>query len=308
MNKKAYFFIDDVIWTFRDIARTKPESIFDHPFMAALKASHDRYGMKVQLNLFYQTDFFYGHDEFSLTEMPDCYKAEWEANSHWLRLAFHARHEFPDYPYVNASYEDVKYDFDRIKNEIVRFAGEKSFALGVCTHWLPMSKDGCKALADSGIKIMSVSAGEKTEYDGNPDSLPYGHSFRLLQNRKPETALFTRVSLNAAITRSICGYNHLTPDLVEPTYYTCKAHYDEATGMHFKRMCNGPVLNLSTLDGLSEEFAPITDKEFVGYATHEQYFYPEYFLYQTDYADKIEKAAQIISENGYEYVFIEDLV
>lgn len=194
MNKKAYFFIDDTIWAFRDIARQKPASIFDQPFLALMKEAHDKYGMKVQLNLFYQTDFF------------------------------------------------------------------------------------------------------------------YGHSFRLLQNRKPETALFTRVSLNAAITRSICGYNHLTPDLVEPTYYTCKAHYDEATGMHFKRMCNGPVLNLSTLDGLSEEFAPITDKEFVGYATHEQYFYPEYFLYQTDYADKIEKAAKIIYENGYEYVFIEDLV
>lgn len=68
------------------------------------------------------------------------------------------------------------------------------------------------------------------------------------------------------------------------------------------------MLNLSTFDGLDEEFAPIIDKEFVGYATHEQYFYPEYFSYQTDYADKIEKAARIISENGYEYVFIEDLV
>ena len=155
MNKKAYFFIDDTIWAFRDIARQKPASIFDQPFLALMKEAHDKYGMKVQLNLFYQTDFFYGHDEFSLAEMPDSYKAEWEANSDWLKLAFHARHEFPDYPYVNATYEDVKYDFDRIKKEVIRFAGEKSFALGVCTHWLPMSKDGCKALADSGIKIMS---------------------------------------------------------------------------------------------------------------------------------------------------------
>ena len=114
MNKKAYFFIDDTIWAFRDIARQKPASIFDQPFLALMKEAHDKYGMKVQLNLFYQTDFFYGHDEFSLAEMPDTYKAEWEANSDWLKLAFHARHEFPDYPYVNATYEDVKYDFDRI--------------------------------------------------------------------------------------------------------------------------------------------------------------------------------------------------
>ena len=62
MNKKAYFFIDDTIWAFRDIARQKPASIFDQPFLALMKEAHDKYGMKVQLNLFYKTDFFYGHD------------------------------------------------------------------------------------------------------------------------------------------------------------------------------------------------------------------------------------------------------
>lgn len=47
MNKKAYFFIDDTIWAFRDIARQKPASIFDQPFLALMKEAHDKYGMKV---------------------------------------------------------------------------------------------------------------------------------------------------------------------------------------------------------------------------------------------------------------------
>ena len=31
--KKCYFYIDDVIWVFRDIARQKPKSIFDQYFV-----------------------------------------------------------------------------------------------------------------------------------------------------------------------------------------------------------------------------------------------------------------------------------
>lgn len=307
MSKKTYFFIDDVIWTLRDITRQKPNSIFDNPFMATLKEAHDKYGLKVQLNIFCRTDFFYGNDEFTLSDMTDAYKQEWTDNSDWIKFGFHAKQEFPDYPYVNATYEDVKSNFDYTQSHVFRFAGENSFAYATCTHWLPMSKAGCIALRDGGIKIMSVSYGKRGEYNGDPNSLPYGHSFRLLQNRQPETGIFTRVSLNTAITASICSYNHLTDELVEATIHTTKSHHDEETGMNFKRFCNGPCLNLSSLDTLEEEFAPLLGYEYIGYATHEQYFYPDYYAYQTDYSQKILKAAEILSKNGYEHIFAEEL-
>ena len=79
--KKCFLYIDDVVFVFRDIARQKPKSIYDHPFMAMLKKAHDLYGMKIQLNVFLRTDFFYGSDEFTLSDMPDCYKEEWTAAS-----------------------------------------------------------------------------------------------------------------------------------------------------------------------------------------------------------------------------------
>ena len=104
MNKKAFFFIDDTIWVFRDLTRKQPASLFDNPFLKMLKKAHDEYGLKTQLNVFFKTDVFYGDDEFNLSEMTDAYKSEWEACADWLKLAFHARQEFPDYPYVNASY------------------------------------------------------------------------------------------------------------------------------------------------------------------------------------------------------------
>ena len=56
--KKAYFYIDDVIWCLRDVTQKRPESLFDNPFFGMLKKAHDNYGMTVQLNLFYRTDFF----------------------------------------------------------------------------------------------------------------------------------------------------------------------------------------------------------------------------------------------------------
>lgn len=46
-----------------------------------LKRAHDDHGLTVKLNLFYLTDFFYGTDEFTPAEMPNFYKAEFEANA-----------------------------------------------------------------------------------------------------------------------------------------------------------------------------------------------------------------------------------
>ena len=310
MTKKAYFFIDDVIWLFRDLARERPASIYDNAFMKTLKDAHDKYGMKVQLNIFLRTDFFYGNDEFCLSEMPDCYKGEFEEASSWLKFGFHAKQEFPDYPYVNASYEDVKANLDETKAEVFRFAGESSFAYAVVPHWLPISKEGCRALADGGIKLVSVSWGERTPYNGNPDTLPYGHAFRLLQNRKPETELYTRRSRNVAIASSICAYNHLDEEIAMKNLRNFDYHKDEETGLGFRRFSYGPCLNLTPLDEIEGECISkgIEDAEFFGYATHEQYFYPDYYAYQPDYAEKIMKAAEVVHRYGYEYFFIEEIV
>ena len=97
-GKVACKFVDDCIWFLRDIARMKPKSIFDTPYLGGFKKIHDATGLKVQFNLFYRTDFFYGMDEFSLADMPDTYKAEFQANADWIKFGLHSLQEFPDYP------------------------------------------------------------------------------------------------------------------------------------------------------------------------------------------------------------------
>ena len=306
MEKLAFFFIDDVIMTMRDIARQRPASLFDNPFMAMLKKGHDLYGMTVQLNLFYRTDFFYGGEEFTLAQFPDCYKPEFEASSDWLRLAFHAKQEFPDYPYVNGRYEDVKRDFEQLRDEVFRFAGEKSWSHTVIPHWLPISREGCQALYDCGIRFLAPSWGERTAYNGDPESLPYGHWARLLQNRQPETMVYERKSKNTAILRSICAYNHVTDEEYDSVRLKNASIPDEGTGMRFRQLSGGPCLNLYTYDEVQPAFDAILGAEYIGTANHEEYFYSDYYAYQPDYVDKVLLAAKIMHEKGYRYITAEE--
>ncbi|MBQ8683171.1 MAG: hypothetical protein IJ518_01480 [Clostridia bacterium] len=307
MEKLAYFFIDDTIWLLRDIARQRPASIFDQPFLRLLKRAHDDHGLTVQLNLFYRTDYFYGCDEFTLAEMPDDYKAEWQANADWLRLAFHAKQEFPDYPYVNATYEDVRKDYEAIVGEIKRFAGEACLSHAVIPHWLPISKAGCQALADCGVKFLSPSWGEKTPFTGDDTVLPYGHAARLRQNRQPETMLYTRPGKDTAIASSICAYNHISQEAYDRILFHNVSLPDEATGLRFRPLGGGPCINLNSQQDIRETLEKLNGSDFIGTGSHEQYFYPDYYAYQPDYGDKIYLFAQLLDDYGYRFVTADEM-
>lgn len=305
--KKAYFYIDDTIWVLRDITRENNKSLFDNKFMNMLKTAHDKYGLKVQLNLFYRTDSFYGYDEFRLCDVTDKYKAEFEENSDWLKFAFHAMEEFPDYPHINATYDDTYKLFKMIEKEVFRFAGEKSFAYSVCPHWLPVSKAGVRALKDCGVKLLDCTMGDVSEYNGDPFSLPYGHALRVLNNRQPETKVFTRGGRDVAIARSACGYNHLLPSENAPISNNLGTFYKEEVDLLFKKYCT-TCLNTTPYNELDEEFAKYLDYEYIGICDHEQYFYSDYLAYQPDYADKIYKMGEILTANGFEFICGEEIL
>jgi hypothetical protein len=305
----ASFFIDDAIWFLRDLAREKPKSLFDNSFLKPLKEAHDKYGLKLQINLFYRTDFYYGMDEFTLAEVPDSYKAEWQANKDWLKLGFHSLQEFPDYPWVNIDYDDVKKFFGMTKREIDRFAGEGVFTTALVPHWCPMSKEGCKALKDLGIKLMECSVGPRYRYDGDRSRLPYGHAMRIENNRKPETAFFWRQSRDTSILSSVCSYNHISSQQEAMTKNSCKYVMDHDTGMAFKHLFNdAPVLNLVDVPTLKADINKLLGKEMLVFADHEQYFFKEYFAYQSDYMEKVLVMSEMMAKNGYGFVFLEDLV
>jgi hypothetical protein len=303
-------YVDDVIWFLRDIARTRPKSIFDHPYLRGFRKVHEETGLKVQFNLFYRTDFFYGMDEFTLADMPADYKAEFQANADWIKFGFHSLQEFPDYPWINADYADVEKCLGMIRREIVRFAGDNMFARALIPHWVPISKDGVRALADAGIKIVYATVGTRYAYNGDASTLPYGHAFRLVNNRKRETALFTRDRYMAELACSICGYNHIDNAQNNRVRTVAKYLYDPVTKMGFRDFCTRPMscINIHSIPKLKECLDEVKDAEFVGYGNHEQYFFKEYFAYQSDYAEKILVMSEMMANNGYGFIFIEDLV
>lgn len=307
MKKNYHFYIDDVIWVFRDLARQKPKTLFENDYLKVLKNAHDRYDLRVQLNVFYRTDFFYGDDEFTLAMMPDIYIEEWEANSNWLKLAFHAKQEFPDYPYINATYDTLKNNYEAVKKEIIRFAGEKTFTSVVNPHWLPVSYQACKAYYDCGVRILGSSTGKILDTDSYIDKLPYGHKGRMLQNRQPETGLTFRETADTAINISLRGYNHINEEIGTKIHNINDFYFDEKTGLKLKRFCTKLCLNLYKLEEIPKILEECLGKEYIGCGNHEQYFYKDYYAYQPDYGEKIYEMAKILKQNGYKPIYLDEI-
>ncbi|MDR4892270.1 MULTISPECIES: hypothetical protein [unclassified Chryseobacterium] len=109
--------VDDSINVFREIATTNPTSIFDNARLAVYKEMHDKYGACFSLFCFYQNSSV----TFNLSQMPATWKAEFVANSSWLKIGFHGVDDATDYTTISLT--DGVEHYTRIINEINRFAG-----------------------------------------------------------------------------------------------------------------------------------------------------------------------------------------
>lgn len=307
-----FFYVDDNIWFLRDLAKERPSSLFDHPYLKMYREMHTKYGSKVQLNIFYEThpksDPMGVNGAFSLKDMPDCYKEEWKANSHWLKLAFHAKAEFPDYPFINITYDEMKFEFCRVRDEVYRFACEDTFTMThMVPHWNCVSLGGCKALVDLGVTSMVATRGEILPLDADLSTLSATHHQRLMQNRTEASSwVYHHVSPDVNTLR-LKGYNHMSREEYIKQVGTCKFFDDKEIGIKFKatskfildRCEPAKIAELVTLD---------LDSEYIGIGIHEQYFYPGYSNYQPNYKDKIETAISILNEHGFKSIFYDEIL
>ena len=143
--KTFCFTIDDNIRFLKEITQEKPNSIFDHPYLAMLRRLHEKFGIKIQLNLFYRMT------GFDLSMASDRFKNEWQENADWLKLSFHSDRE-NGFPYQNSSYDEVFHDCRAVHNEILRFAVPASLAETTTVHFCQTTPEGTRALADNGVK------------------------------------------------------------------------------------------------------------------------------------------------------------
>ncbi|MBO4631773.1 MAG: hypothetical protein J5858_07605 [Lentisphaeria bacterium] len=153
-NGKMYnFFIDDNVFFFDDIYQHKFSSIFDNFYLSGLKRAHERFGTKFTLNTFYHN---WHHPQFDLSLFPDCYRAEFEANSNWLKFAFHGQSEFPERPYSEAYPEKIAEHYEQWRNAICRIAGEETLIAPVIFHYFDAAPNAREFMRRQGMKFFAV--------------------------------------------------------------------------------------------------------------------------------------------------------
>ena len=176
--KTFCFTIDDNIRFLEQLTSGDYASMFEHPYLSLMRRLHDKYDLRVQLNLFYQ------NDTFDLSYMTDKYIEEWRENSHWLKMSFHSRRENVN-PYENSGYEEVYGDCLQVHSEIQRFAGADTLADTTTIHYCLATDEGIRALEDNGVRgllgLYLVKGNMRSSYQNTPtqcDSIRRGEIVR----------------------------------------------------------------------------------------------------------------------------------
>ncbi len=143
--KSFCFTVDDNIRFLKEITEQGCRSLFEHPYLAMYRRLHERFDLKVQLNLFYRMD------GFDLSQMSDRYAGEWKQNSDWLKLSFHSDHENVC-PYQNSGYDEMYHDCDAVNQQILRFSSPKTLAKTTTVHYCQTTNEGLQALYDLGVR------------------------------------------------------------------------------------------------------------------------------------------------------------
>ena len=268
---------DDNIRFLKELTEGDYASIFDHPYLAVYKKAHDLYGAKAHLNLFYAFDHqarsFFAEDPgyFDLSMMTDQYKDEFIANSHWLKLAFHAKSEFPDKPYQHADRKTVRDDCIAVCREICRFAGKECISNSTTIHWGEANREVVRELRALGFTSLT------------------GYFWRD-QNNIPIVSYYT------------------DPEMADHIG-TRDFWMDTAEDMIFGRIDS--VLNIGSLEAVLQEVQEAAEDPhrggFVSIMIHEQYFYPDYINYLADFEARVLESCKILANKGYTGAHISDI-
>ncbi len=260
------FQVDDNSFFLRDLHRKNYKSLFDSSYLGMFRDFHRQYGAKVVLNPFYSTP----EEDFNLSQLSDKYKSEWQDNADWLKLAFHARNEFPNHPFLIRTPDQLGEDIDLIENEIKRFAGEQVYTRTALLHWGSIRPESLRVLIDRGWRTFSGSLWPLR----SKSVLPYVSKYQV-----PEYAM-----------------RYLDEQ---------DAWYDFTNGLLFSKidLCCNRVSLKDTLPVLQQAYDNPNTREVMDLATHEQYFWSFYKNYMPDHARRLDQTFRFVTEHGYKPIF-----
>ena len=206
---------------------------------------------------------------FNLSQFPDKYKSEFEEASEWLRFSFHAFKNYPDEPYAR---EDGR----------------------IYTN----AFEDCKVVNDEIKRI----AGEKALSDYTTIHWCRGplevckafkaNGYKILQGGTAKNYYLTSEQFAEAVRKY--GYYYDAENGLAFTTSSCCLNLDHHTPteipVHLKNYTTTYPLN-----------------GFLDLIIHEQYFYPHFWRYLPDYAERVEAGIKWCVENGYESSFRSEL-
>ena len=82
--------------------------------------------------------------------------------------------------------------------------------------------------------------------------------------------------------------------------------YDGKSGLYY--FVNDIIANLYPLDMIVPLLEKVSHKPFLELMIHEQYFYPDFHMYQRDFFDKVEAAIRLMCAQGRKSVFLDELI
>lgn len=269
---------DDNIRFLKELTEGDFKSIFDHPYLAVFKKAHDLYGAKVHINLFYEfcdkerEKFLEKHEYFNLSMMTDRYKDEFIANSNWLKLSFHSRAEFPEYPYEYADRKTVHDDCVAVCREICRFAGKECLSDCMTMHWGAANREVIRELRAMGIR--GLVSNFKKNAEGKP-IISFYLDNNLLENIENRDF-----------------WMDTQEDII----------FIKADG----------VLNIGKLDevirNVENTMSDPHRGSFVELLIHEQYFYKDYSHHRPDFEERILIPCKMLTENGYSSALLTEVL
>ena len=142
-----HFTFDDIAYTLHDLCQTRYASVFDQPFLGALREIHRQCGAVFTLFCFNRMGSI---PDYDIARLPDCYREELQAETAWLRWGFHAQDDTTKYAADTGAGEAIA----RCNAALARFAGQESIdpilRLGFCSgsleNMLAVHRHGVRGL------------------------------------------------------------------------------------------------------------------------------------------------------------------
>ena len=149
--------IDDVTVSFQNLSKGENSSIFEVNLFQFLLLLHRLLGLKITL-------YVYAHNyEWTLADIPEKYKHEFEEASEWLKFGFHAVSDEQKEDNILSNFEDA---FVETESQIKRFAGEELIARILRLHYWFYPKAYQGVLKNHGVHTILTKEGQQVDLVG----------------------------------------------------------------------------------------------------------------------------------------------